>query len=94
MSLPSEYRLHQVKDYHNGWQKLGLEYVLFEKQKGGKEERKEEGRKERLTAGSLLLVGWSETVEITIMWSLSVKDYQLSKEDSHTSDSSTHLFIH
>lgn len=40
--------------------------MLFEKQKGGKEERKEEGRKERLTAGSLLLVGWSETVEITI----------------------------
>lgn len=70
MSLPSEYRLHKVKDFHNGWQKLGLEYVFFERQKGGQEE----GRKERLTAGSLLLVGWSETVEITIMWSLSVKD--------------------
>lgn len=64
-----------------------------ERRKGGKGERKEEGRKEKLTAGSLLLVGWSETVEITIMWSLSGKDYQLSKE-SHTSNSSTHLFIH
>lgn len=70
MSLPSEYRLHKVKVCHNGWQKLGLEYVFFERQRG----RQEEGRKERLTAGSLLLVGWSETVEITIMWSLSVKD--------------------
>lgn len=52
----------------------------MEKREGGK---KEEGRKERLTAGSLLIVGWSETVEITIMWSLSVKDYQLSKEESY-----------